>query len=272
MEESKESLTKRIDMLENNLAYFMQKDYENRKSFVKMFENHDAIFESFVEKIQEINRRFTFTCNFIEYLSDNSDIDIKSFIIKNAVKIYNCDKNFLCKMFAKYEEMTESSNEIFKLLFFDISYDDLEYVLETAALCCSPTNAKWYKLKFLYNLVIQGYCISTKPNAFEIFLGIEMKKMNIDMNAKNIEMLNKHFKKKFLQKWFMMFNETDISYCTDPYNKRDYFFKNQIFNICYQEAMNYEKEKKNEDKKDEKEVEENKEDKKDELGENDEEV
>ena len=68
--------------------------------------------------------------------------------------------------------------------------------------------SKWYKLNFLYNLVLQGYQIE------------------LNENDKNI----------FLLKIHKLFTDTDVSTCPHPYNSKDQFIKNTIFKICLNRA------------------------------------
>jgi len=209
-------MEERIEILESDLAYLYKKDIENRAVIAKIFENNEKILESLVYHNQEIDRKLSLVFNCVEFLCNKDDeSDMQDFLMENAIDIYNCDKKLFCKMIAKQEDMTMRCVNVFNLLFFEISYEELDDVLEMASKFNKNGGddySKWSKLHFLCNLVLQGYSLHKKNNEI------------------NNEI--------FLDKMYKIFNETDISSCPSPYNSKDQFLKNTIFKICYNEARN----------------------------------
>lgn len=224
-------MEERIEVLENDLVYLYKKDIENRAAITKILENNEKILESFVYKNEEITKKLSLAFNFIEHMCD-PETDMPDFLMKNAIDIYNCDKNLFCKMIAKHDDMTKSCVEIFKLLFFDISYEELDAILEDASMYNKNGDvySKWYKLNFLYNLVLQGYSLTNDTSGFPFEYQLnDEKKKKLD---------NDNYKNMFLQKMYIIFNDTDVSSCRVPYNSKEQFLKNQIFKICYNQARN----------------------------------
>ena len=177
---NKENIDGRINIIEDELFYLKEKDVENRKLITKMFENNEKILESFVYKNEEIDRKLLLISKFIANMCD-PETDTTEFLISHAIDIYKCD--LIC-FFSTY--LMKNS----MLMKSDISY------------------SKWYKLNFLYNLVLQGYQIE------------------LNENDKNI----------FLLKIHKLFTDTDVSTCPHPYNSKDQFIKNTIFKICLNRA------------------------------------
>lgn len=193
-------LTERVKILEDELSYF-------RTTIAKIFDNNEKIFKSFVYKNQETDKQLSLIFNFIINMCD-PEVEISDFLISHAIDIYNCDKNLFCKILAKDDIFTTSCPDVFKLLFFDIPYEELDNILEEASLIKELSYSKWFKLNFLRNLVIQGY------------------RLDLNENDKNIYLLKMH----------KMFTETDVSSCPHPYNSKDQFTKNAIFKICLNRA------------------------------------
>jgi hypothetical protein len=205
-------MEERIEVLESDLAYLYKKDIENRAAITKILENNEKILESLVYRNQEIDKKLSLIFNCAEYLCNKeSGADMHEFLMENAIDIYNCDKKLFCKMIAKQENMTMGCVNVFNLLFFDISFEELDSTLEMASKFKSAEYSKWFKLHFLSNLVLQGYSLY-KNN------GINYK--------------------IFLNKIYKIFNETDLSSCPPPYNSKEQFLRNTIFKICYNEARN----------------------------------
>jgi hypothetical protein len=227
-------MEERIEVLESDLVYLYKKDIENRATITKILENNDKIIKTLVFRNQEIDKKLSLVVNFIEYLCNkNSDPEINLFLIKNAIDIYNCDRNLFCKMIAKKEDMTMRCVDVYKLLFFDISYEELDDILEDASKNTEMIErSKWYKLNFLFNLVLQGYSLSNDLSGFP-------HKYQSDENDEQKKLDNNKYRKMFLQKMYKLFNDTDISSCPSPYyNSKEHFFKNTIFKLCYNEAKN----------------------------------
>jgi hypothetical protein len=201
-------LTERVKILEDELSYLKEKDIENRALIAKMFENNEKILKSFVYKNQETDKQLSLIFNFIINMCD-PEVEISNFLISHAIDIYNCDKNLFCKILAKDDIFTTSCPDVFKLLFLDIPYEELNNILEEASLIKELSYSKWFKLNFLRNLVIQGY------------------KLDLNENDKNIYLLKMH----------KMFTETDVSSCPHPYNSKDQFIKNAIFKISLNHAL-----------------------------------
>ena len=207
-------MEERIEVLESDLAYLYKKDIENRAAITKMFENNEKILESLVYRNQEIDKKMSLMFNCVEFLCNKeSDADMHEFLTENAIDIYKCDKKLFCKMIAKQEDMTISCANVFNLLFYELSFEELDFLLEEASTYnkSGVAYSKWSKLHFLYNLVLQGYSLC-KNN------GINYK--------------------IFLDKMYKIFNETDLSSCPSPYNSKEQFLRNTIFKICYNEARN----------------------------------
>ena len=205
-------MEERIEVLESDLAYLYKKDIENRAAITKILENNEKILESLVYRNQEIDKKLSLIFNCAEYLCNKeSGADMHEFLMENAIDIYNCDKKLFCKMIAKQENMTMGCVNVFNLLFFDISFEELDSTLEMASKFKNAEYSKWFKLHFLSNLVLQGYSLY-KNN------GINYK--------------------IFLNKIYKIFNETDLSSCPPPYNSKEQFLRNTIFKICYNEARN----------------------------------
>jgi hypothetical protein len=204
-------MEERIEVLESAL----KKDIENRAAITKMLENNEKILESIVYHNQEIDKKLSLMFNCIEFLCNKeSDSDMLDFLIENAIDIYKCDKKLFCKMIAKQEDMTISCANVFNLLFYELSFEELDSLLELASTYnkSGVDYSKWSKLHFLYNLVLQGYSLQKNKN---------------DLNYKI-----------FLNKMYKIFNETDVSSCPSPYNSKEQFLRNTIFKICYNEARN----------------------------------
>ena len=206
-------MEERIEVLESDL----KKDIENRAAITKMLENNEKILESLVYHNQEIDRKLLLMFNCIEFLCNKepeSDADMHEFLTENAIDIYKCDKKLFCKMIAKQEDMTISCTNVFNFLFFELSYEELDSILEEASKYnkSGVAYSKWSKLHFLYNLVLQGYSLQKNKN---------------DLNYK-----------MFLDKMYKIFNDTDVSSCPKPYNSKEQFLRNTIFKICYNEARN----------------------------------
>jgi hypothetical protein len=208
-------MEERIEVLESDLAYLYKKDIENRETITKILENNDKIIKTLVFRNQEIDKKLSLIFNFLDYLCNkNIDSEMQDFLIKNAIDIYNCDRKLFCKMIAKHEDMTMRCVNVFKLLFFDISYEELDDILEESSKYnkSGVAYSKWSKLHFLCNLVLQGYSLH-KNESFNY--------------------------KIFLEKMYKIFNETDVSSCPSPYNySKEQFLKNTIFKLCYNEAKN----------------------------------
>lgn len=205
-------MEERIEVLESDLAFLYKKDIENRATITKMLENNEKILESMIYHNQEIDRKLSLMFNCAEYLfNKNDESDIQDFLMENAIDIYNCDRNLFCKMIAKQEDMTMRCVNVFKLLFFDISYEELDSLLEDASKYnkSGVAYSKWSKLHFLCNLVLQGYSLQ-KNESFNY--------------------------KMFLDKMYKIFNDTDLSSCPKPYDSKEQFLKNTIFKLCYNEA------------------------------------
>jgi hypothetical protein len=221
-------MEERIEVLESDLAYLYKKDIENRAAITKILENNEKILESLVYRNQEIDKKMSLMFNCIEFLCNKeSDTDVFEFLTENAIDIYKCDTQLFCKMMAKQEIMTISCANVFNLLFFHISFEELDLLLEEASRYNKNGDAysKWFKLHFLHNLVLQGYSLC-KNNDLNYIQGYPLPKNN-GINYKI-----------FLDKMYKIFNETDISLCPSPYNSKDQFLKNTIFKICYNEAKN----------------------------------
>jgi len=207
-------MEERIEVLESDLAYLYKKDIENRAAITKMLENNEKILESIVYHNQEIDKKLSLMFNCIEFLCNKeSDTDVFEFLTENAIDIYKCDKKLFCKMIAKQEDMTISCANVFNLLFYELSFEELDSLLELASRYnkSGVDYSKWSKLHFLYNLVLQGYSLQ-KNESFNY--------------------------KIFLDKMYKIFNETDLSSCPPPYNSKEQFLRNTIFKICYNEARN----------------------------------
>jgi len=204
-------MEERIEVLESDL----KKDIENRAAITKMLENNEKILESLVYRNQEIDKKMSLMFNCIEFLCNKeSDSDMHDFLIENAIDIYKCDKKLFCKMIAKQEIMTISCANVFNFLFFELSFEELDSLLEDASKYnkSGVAYSKWSKLHFLCNLVLQGYSLH-KNESFNY--------------------------KMFLEKMYKIFNETDVSSCPSPYNySKEQFLKNTIFKLCYNEAKN----------------------------------
>jgi hypothetical protein len=221
-------MEERIEVLESDLAYLYKKDIENRAAITKILENNEKILESLVYRNQEIDKKMSLMFNCIEFLCNKeSDTDVFEFLTENAIDIYKCDTQLFCKMIAKQEIMTMGCANVFNLLFFHISFEELDLLLEEASRYNKNGDAysKWFKLHFLHNLVLQGYSLC-KNNDLNYIQGYPLPKNN-GINYKI-----------FLDKMYKIFNETDISSCPSPYNSKDQFLKNTIFKICYNEAKN----------------------------------
>jgi len=201
-------MEERIEVLESDL----KKDIENRAA---MLENNEKILESIVYHNQEIDKKLSLMFNCIEFLCNKeSDSDMNEFLTENAIDIYKYDKKLFCKMIAKQEDMTISCANVFNFLFFELSFEELDSLLEDASIYnkSGVDYSKWSKLHFLYNLVLQGYSLQKNKN---------------DLNYKI-----------FLNKMYKIFNETDVSSCPSPYNSKEQFLRNTIFKICYNQARN----------------------------------
>ena len=233
-------MEERIEVLEAELAYLHKKDIENRAKITKMLENNEKILETLVYRNQEINTKLSVLFNCMDYLCNkDSEPDIHDFLMENSIDMYICNKIFFCKMIAKQEIMTLRCVNVFKLLFFEISYEELNAVLEYASKNTemidpnikTESYSKWYKLNFLFNLVLQGYSLISDLSGFP-------HKYKPDEKDKMRKLDNDNYKNIFLQKMYKLFNETDISSCPSPYNSKDQFLKNTIFKLCYNEAKN----------------------------------
>jgi hypothetical protein len=223
---------KRIEILENDLSRFKQRDFENRKIIAKMFENNEKIITSLLYKNQEFDKKLSLLNNFIEHICE-PESDITEFLSKNLIDIYICNRNLFCKMIAKQEQLTMNCVIVFKLLFFDVSYQELDLILEDASkhINVLPSYYKWYKLNFLYNLVLQGYTLTNDLAGFP-------HKLQTDEKDKMRKLDNENHKNIFLQKMYKIFEDTDVSSCPPPYNTKEHFLKSTIFKICYHEAEN----------------------------------
>jgi len=221
-------MEERIEVLESDLAYLYKKDIENRAAITKILENNEKILESLVYRNQEIDKKMSLMFNCIEFLCNKeSDTDVFEFLSENAIDIYKCDTQLFCKMIAKQEIMTISCANVFNLLFYELSFEELDLLLEEASRYNKNGDAysKWFKLHFLYNLVLQGYSVC-KNNDLSYLQGYPLPKNN-GINYKI-----------FLNKMYKIFNETDLSSCPPPYNSKEQFLRNTIFKICYNEARN----------------------------------
>ena len=220
-------MEERIEILESDLAYLYKKDIENRAAITKMLENNEKILESLVYHNQGIDKKMSLMFNCIEFLCNKeSDTDTQEFLMENAIDIYKCDKKLFCKMIAKQEDMMISCANVFNLLFFELSFEELDFLLEEASTYNKNGLAysKWFKLHFLYNLVLQGY--SLQKNDLNYLQGYPLPKNN-GINYKI-----------FLDKMYKIFIDTDVSSCPSPYNSKEQFLRNTIFKICYNEARN----------------------------------
>jgi hypothetical protein len=233
MEESTSSEeVKRIEILENDLSRFKQRDFENRKIIAKMFENNEKIITSLLYKNQELEKKLSVVFNFIENIYE-PDRNMPDFLIKNAIEIYVCNRNLFCKMVARQEDITTNCVNVFKLLFFDLPYEEFDLILEDASknVKVLPSYYNWYKLNFLYNLVLQGYSLTNDLTGFPY-------KLKKDEKDKMRKLENENCKNMFLQKMYKMFEDTDISSYPSPYNSKEQFLENDIFHLCYNEAEN----------------------------------
>ena len=171
-------MEERIEVLESDLAYLYKKDIENRAAITKMLENNEKILESLVYRNQEIDKKLSLMFNCIEFLSNKeSDSDVFEFLSENAIDIYKCDTQLFCKMIAKQEIMTISCANVFNLLFYELSFEELDSLLELASKFKSADYSKWFKLHFLSNLVLQGYPLC-KNNDLSYLQGYPLPKNN----------------------------------------------------------------------------------------------
>ncbi len=151
-------IIKQVENLEKQLKTVIQYDISCLKK--KLESDNSVVLDLFMNLEKKVN----FSFKLIEYGTLKTNCYLNNFVINNSIDIYKYDKNMFCQVLATHWERLcathgpdEHSRLLFKFFFFELSFEELDWIFKKSANLKYPeseSEAELYKLNFLRPFIV----------------------------------------------------------------------------------------------------------------------